>query len=109
MRCIYHGGAASRKLEANIYRSQLRQVALACSLAKAGKEASQGGRGQVNRKGWRGRRVRFERKSERMMVFIFSLRQSGQPLSGNPSASPHCSSLWAATKGGNAGRGGKRE
>lgn len=43
------------------------------------------------------------------MVFIFSLRQSEQPLSGNPSALPHCSSLWAATKGGNAGRGGKRE
>lgn len=62
MRCIYHGGAASRKLEANIYRAQLRQVALARSLAKAGKEARQGGKGQVNRKGSRGRRVRVRTK-----------------------------------------------
>lgn len=49
------------------------------SLAQAGKEArKEGGGGQVNRKGSRGR----SEGSNETMVFIFSLRQSEQPLSG---------------------------
>lgn len=77
MRCIYHGGAASRKLEANIYRSQLRQVALARSSWKRGEEGGGGGASEPKR---------FTREegegSNETMVFIFSLRQSEQPLSG---------------------------
>lgn len=78
------------------------------SLAQAGKEArKEGGGGQVNRKGSRGRRVRV--RTKRWYSYFPSDKANNRFL-GNPSALAHCSSsLRAATKGGNAGRGGKRE
>lgn len=66
-----------------------------------------GGGGQVNRKGSRGRRVRV--RTKRWYSYFPSDKANNRFL-GNPSALAHCSSsLRAATKGGNAGRGGKRE
>lgn len=113
MRCIYHGVAASRKLEVNIYRSQLRQVH---TCWKRGEPKGKGGLcklGGVEKRG----RVRkrqeedwSERKTKRTAsIFPQQSKQTVSFSSWNPSASPHCSSLWCATKEGDARREEKRE
>lgn len=104
MRCIYHGGAASPETWGKhlSFATRTGRASSPCQSSKRG-----GGVGKWTERGEEEDRG-FERRER--MAFIFSLRQSKQPLPGNPSALPHCSSLWAATKGGNAGkRGGKRE
>lgn len=74
---------------------------------KLEKRRGRRGGGQVNRKGSRGRRVRV--RTKRWYSYFPSDKANNRFL-GNPSALAHCSSsLRAATKGGNAGRGGKRE